>query len=833
LDLYRGNLPPIQLRGEIGPLTDEHDRSGAYALLLGVDGEEARLNALPYGILRLDSEGNVVFANLTAEKLFGAGVDRLRGRPAVSLFRSGQTGGGSPPIESWLASADGHKELAELQPLERDDAIPVRITVTPSFDTAKSRAGVVLLIVPISNELVRNDLQQLLSIPDCEPERLIRGVMQAVRRVVPYDLATFGIYTEDMCYHHTLVVHPQPEWVWTTAWFELGSEVREFLLGSKTWGNDLQAASRILAPKLVDDPVLKHLISDGMKAFVTLPISGGGRRVRASLTLHSKQADRYDGKEIEQMRELGVEKALLVAEANLQRRREDRVRTLETELATASEYGDVAQSLARGIANCFGWDYVAVFGVDRRENLFRLIHQCNRTGGPDVSKEYTQPLTEGLLGRALQSNTYSIEPNIEKASPNGYKAVVPRRRSALAMPVRLRRMANGVDSDEVEWMLSVESNESNAFQGPDMFSLKEIVVQCEQILRMRWQKAVQASLLNAVEQAVIIVDRAGRVRLTNRWADTLLGHTRDAYLGEMLSNLGADENGRLLLKSTEPVTKARLKLLISKDVTVPTLATQSQLNDDYGHRLWLFTDLRELEQQSNWRYLEQTVNEVAQNARLPLMQAGTLIRSALKLDQSSNINTLLQSAVRQIGKADIPYERLANNLAIRQGPDRPRQIFDALDVLRQAVADLPEEDVGYCDLTDLQSEKGLEPFQIAGWPEQLNFAFRSLLGYLLIRRPPNATLRISINSTRSGALQIDLSVPTGALPDAPPFAKPLDRIDSAQQRAQEAASLASAAVKLAIRRHNGEFSTDARDNSKLAFKVKLRRILSGSLEERA
>src|SRR6266481_6209896 len=59
-------------------------------------------------------------------------------------------------------------------------------------------------------------------------------------------------------------------------------------------------------------------------------------------------------------------------------------------------------------------------------------------------------------------------------------------------------------------------------------------------------------------------------------------------------------------------------------------ATQRQLNDDYGHRLWLITDLREQEYQANWGYLEQTVNEVAQNARLPLMLAGSLIRDASK-----------------------------------------------------------------------------------------------------------------------------------------------------------------------------------------------------------
>jgi hypothetical protein len=71
LDLHRGNLPSVHLRGEIGPLTDEHKLSGAYALLFGLDGEDARFDALLDGILRLDPDGKIVFANRRAEEILG------------------------------------------------------------------------------------------------------------------------------------------------------------------------------------------------------------------------------------------------------------------------------------------------------------------------------------------------------------------------------------------------------------------------------------------------------------------------------------------------------------------------------------------------------------------------------------------------------------------------------------------------------------------------------------------------------------------------------------------------------------------------------------------
>ena len=167
------------------------------------------------------------------------------------------------------------------------------------------------------------------------------------------------------------------------------------------------------------------------------------------------------------------------------------------------------------IADCFGWDYVAVFSVDRRDNLFHIVYQSNRTNTPDVHYKYTQPLTEGLLGAALTDNAALVEPDIAAGSQFGYRPVVPDRRSALAFPIRVVQESPRPSRDEIEWMLSIKSSMKNAFQGPDMLALSDLLAQCEELLRVRWMKAVRLCLLDTVEQAVVIVDRAGHLRLTN------------------------------------------------------------------------------------------------------------------------------------------------------------------------------------------------------------------------------------------------------------------------------------------------------------------------------
>jgi PAS domain S-box-containing protein len=831
LDLHRGNLPSIHLRGEFGPLTDEFGRSGAYALLLGVREEEARFDTLPDGILRLDPEGNIVFANQRAEQLIGASRIELQGRRAAFLFASCDSGDTSEDFADWFKSPDGRKKKAELISLE-ERTTPVRITVAPSFDTAESCSGAIITIVPMAEELVRTDLQQVLSIPNFEPEELVLGVMEAVRKIVPYDLATFGVYTEDMRYHKTLVVHPKPDWKWTTAWFSLGEKVRDFLLSDHTWGDDLHRTAVDLTPGIEDDLVLQNVIKSGMKAYVTLPVAGGGQRIRASLTLLSKRVGLYDGSEIARMRDLGVEKALLVAEANLLRRREESVRTLQRRLANADRYEELAKCLGDGIAECFGWDYVAVFSIDRRDNLFHIVYQCNRTNTPDIDYTYTQPLTEGLLGAALRDNAALAEPDIAAGSQFGYKPVIPDRRSALAFPIRVVQQFPKPNRDEIEWMLSIESSMKNAFQGPDMVTLNDLLAQCEELLRRRWLKAVQLSLLDAVEQAVVIVDRAGNLRLTNRWADALFGMPAGALLGDRLACFGAHDHDRRLLSSTTPIAQVHLTLCVDAAVCVPTLASQRPLNDDYGHCLWLFTDLRQEAQHSNLSYLEETVNEVAQQVRLPLLMAKSLLRKASSISTVTDVIDHVDAALRQLDKADITYERLASTLAIRQEPDRPRQVFDAVDLLRDAIFDLPRQDFDLCELSGLPSEGNVEPFYVLGWPEQLRFAFRSLLGYALFRRPNTSRIQVRLDHLAGRKLRISLSVANAN--DLEIITSPSrdGQMDAAMQQAREVASLALGTVELAVNRHNGTL-TKYIDNSTLTFAIELRATELGATGLRA
>ena len=282
-----------------------------------------------------------------------------------------------------------------------------------------------------------------------------------------------------------------------------------------------------LTPELERDPVVVNLRADGLEGYVALAVKVDGKHYTAALTLMSKSIGRYGKAERDKLRELGVEQALLVADAKLVSRREVNERDLRRKLRDAPDYRSLAREF-NGVAKCFQWDYVAVFGVDRQAGLFRLVEQGDRTGnfGRDLPANYTEPLSKELRGEALRDNCMRQEPDIQSGTRCGYTPVVAGRRSAMAVPIHVPRQEGGPPlSDQVEWVLSVEASRTNAFQGPDVVSFKAVLVQCEDILRQRWQKAVQTSLLEAAEQAIVVVDSTGKMRLTNRRAERLLCHS--------------------------------------------------------------------------------------------------------------------------------------------------------------------------------------------------------------------------------------------------------------------------------------------------------------------
>lgn len=809
LDLSRGDQQPIQLRGEFGPLTDERGRRGAYALLLDVQAEEQRLNASPDAILRLDTRGVILFANRQAETLLGALRRELVGRPAKAFFSPrGLEASGSEVIEAWLR-ADGIKEEADAL-TRTGPPVPVRVSIMPWFDTVDRRCGTLLSVVPIAQELAGAELERLLT-QRLEPEVLVQRVLRAVRGVVPYDLATFSIFTDRMRHQRTLVLEPPPERVWATRWFPVDNRSLEWLRAGQTWGDDLASTVREVAPAIEEDSAVQEILARGLQSFLTLPIWTGNDAFGATLTLLSTPERRYGDADLQRLRDLGVERALAIAEQLLRRRREKRLKSFKDELAKAPSMQRAAKILASGITSCFDWDYAAVFRVDRRGKQFRLFEQYSSARLPQLPLNFELPLDAGLLGVTLSEGKPRIVHDAAEEPPeHGYLRMIPERASAMAVPLRI--------GGRIEWIVVAASEQRNAFEGPDLRALQELVAECQYVLNQDWQETLNASLLDAEDQAVVVVDAGGVVRRANSRASRLFGRERSTLLDTALKDYGKGRQDQLRLSSPKPVNRAHIVLCIADGIYAPVLATQRDIKDDYNHRLWLFSDVREWNLRRELRYLEETVSEVAQNVRVPLLTAGSLIRGAVREIAGSTpdgYKDMLGSAISYLRKADITYERLAGALSAQKEPEQPGQLFDALQVLREEIGALPEEDLPCIELDEALLYRR---FDVSGWPEGLGFAFRSLLDFLLLRRPVAGKVRVGgedrpdekrlgmrFRVTGAGALpqahlaQAGLAVDESAAPDSDPIAQ-------AELLARSNASLAPRSIEAVVRQHGGTFA---------------------------
>ena len=583
-------------------------------------------------------------------------------------------------------SKEGYKEevdaLTQVGP-----PVPVRVSVMPWFDTVDRRSGAFLNIVPIAQELAGAELERLLT-QRLEPEVLLRRVLRAVRSIVPYDLATFNIFTERMRHQRTVLLEPPLERPWETRWFPVDSRIIEWLRAGQTWGDDLASTIKELAPTLEADPAVQAIAAIGLQSFLTLPIRAGGDQFRGTLTLLSKPERGYGAPDLQRLCEMGVDKALSIAEGLLRQRQEQRLKALKDDLSQTSSAQQTAEILSSGISSCFDWDYAAVFRVDRQSNRFQLFEQHSAAQLPGLASDYQLPLDAGLLGATLSKGKPLIVRDAgAKPAEHGYFGAIPERASVMTAPLR-------IGGGRIEWIVVAASQQRNAFEGPDLHAFEEVVVECQHILNEAWQEMLNASLLDAGDQAIVVVDAAGIVRRANSRAFRLFGRERGAFLETALKNYGKSRKDQLRLSSARSVNRAHITLRIANSVDVPVLAIQRHMKDDYNHRLWLFSDIREWDRQHEWRYLEETVNEVAQNVRVPLLTAGSLIRSVARDIQVSapSDQRVLDSALSYLRKADITYERLARTLSAHKGPEQPSQPFNALQVLREEINALPEED---------------------------------------------------------------------------------------------------------------------------------------------
>jgi PAS domain-containing protein len=826
VDLLRNDRPQ-QFRLEVGLLRDEDGAPGNYALLLSQRAEELRQEAALDGIVRTDMAGVIKFANPKAERLLNLASGGLIGMRLADLFTADPEGE-RDPTSGWLAASQGVTGVVQLRAVAGEQPRPMRVSVMPNFDEPGRQSGLLINFCSLPEETARAKLQSLLTLHR-DPAVVIHEAIRTLRAAVPSDMATFGIYSDDMRQFRALIVDPEPTWPWSTRWFEVTPEGIEWLRSGSTYSDDLSQLRKDCAPDQLDDPVARAVEQDKLNRMLVLPIAGPGNSFRSSLSLLSRNYT-YGPGDLQTLRDLDLEGILQAADAAMERAQATKIGALKERLNAARSGRDLALTLAEGVVECFGWEYAGVFRVDRAKQKFELFVQHDRTGGQlKLDNNYVQDLDVGMLGHAYHTHKVVVLPRVEEEATQYtdddgltftfIKTAGERQKSAMTVPLRVR--------DRIELVLDLESTEINAFAGPDKAAAEALSNDCAQIFEGRWHEAIGSALIDAIEQAAVVIDSAGLIRQVNSAAKGIFG----PCIGRQLSSFGANSTDQAMLTEVRPRDSTSLTLAIQvgedKALTqVPTLASQRPLNDDYRHRLWLFTNLREQRWERDWRYLDETVSETARYTRAPLLIADGLLRGAADLLRESSFADrcapLLDRAAAQLNRADLTFERLSETLTMRQQPLEQATSFDALLLLRHEIGMLPSEDALAVHF-DASTSAG---FLVSGWPARLGFAFRSLLGALLAVRG-TGTVSIEATLESAGWLVVRMGLAGGQWHVPVPVDRE-DPIAEGQERARQMVALAPEAVASAVEQHGGKFEQPVPGTLDGAFLIRLPRAGAGA-----
>jgi PAS domain-containing protein len=345
-------------------------------------------------------------------------------------------------------------------------------------------------------------------------------------------------------------------------------------------------------------------------------------------------------------------------------------------------------------------------------------------------------------------------------SPHNYIRNNKAQASAMCVPVMLGR--------EVEWVLDCESTQVDGFMQPDEDAIVALVGEIERTIRLWFESRLNNALLNRVDQGVIVVNEHHRIERLNSAASRLLGC--DMAVGLPLAGFVRDEAAQKLLGSriNLPASGVQLTLRGADGRDRFVLASAREPEDTFHRRIWLFSDLADSQWIADLSHVRQTVQDVAAQTRGPLLLANALVRQARHLVSNSDAGRLaydvLERATRSLNKTDITYERLASSLEAISEPQRktrlaPFSVASALTILRHT---LPAEDDAALKLNVPDNLPA-----IRADAERMAFALRSIIGYLLSVRAPNAQVAFRAWTAHSGGISLRASLEAGSAPIEP------------------------------------------------------------------
>jgi hypothetical protein len=193
---------------------------------------------------------------------------------------------------------------------------------------------------------------------------------------------------------------------------------------------------------------------------------------------------------------------------------------------------------------------------------------------------------------------------------------------------------------EVEWILDCESTQVDGFSQPDEDAIVALVKEIERTIRLWFESRLSNSLLNRVDQGVVVVNEHQHIERLNIAARQLLGG--GPLVGRPLAGFAATDAGRQVLAfpSGLPASGLEITMRSTGGREYRVLASAREPEDAFNRRIWLFRDLAERQWIADLDHVRETVQDVAAQTRGPLLLANALVGQAWRLVSSGDAGRL-------------------------------------------------------------------------------------------------------------------------------------------------------------------------------------------------
>jgi PAS domain S-box-containing protein len=741
---------------EVGPLVINGQYKGGYAQVTDISLADQQHNRLYdrvlLGIVKLNCKGDILFANKSMLQMLN--LEDYQGVNVYDLLPDDQS---KEQVRRYLdARLDGKSDEYPLELLRAGDRarVPVMVSAIPDTDLSGER---VIGSFAIVRSMVANRMHDHIESHHDERE-LLQAVLGELSLVVPFDIVSVSKYSYDRkwacaIYHND----SSQERTWRRRWWKLTPaqiqwanqndillvEDIEKFLDQPDWVN------------LKQEPDIQELLACGCKSSIFYPIFQDNRLV-AAVSLISKSHNAFKAHHKTQLRNLPIKSAVYMALYYINRRESSFTSDLILNLTTAGTQIDaIAHTLVESIATYFNRQSVSLFKVNRKRGTIRLIDQADTDAKYKIARGYQQGIDQGVLGYVSRHGSVENIGNVRQ--DQRFKDIY---RDGVGTSHMASELCIPICFGGVTWLLNIEDEQIEAFSEEEQKELCRVLEEVRNYLEKTWLSRFLETSLKSSSDAVLVTDNNGRIIQVNpasaamlpvqlpenRSLEEVMDPESSALvpiiplaMREIFAN--PDEADKVVDANFKSVSAIRFKR--RSGGTLPVHLTSVDLQADFGHTIYIASDLTAQQRLKEIENLEKVYHEIAIQTKTPLtLVMAWLDRLKTRLSHA-DLKDAVDKSLRQLKKLGVTYNRLALYAAEEEALPFNRTLIDLAEIVDAVKDELP---LGEQAQIAWGSRNG--KVLIQGDLFQLRFCFETILSYLLRFVPEDDRITLNVSTEK-------------------------------------------------------------------------------------